>query len=247
VKLPVKANSHIPCRAPAILRHCRVLHESPRGSRKYPNCWSYGLTDWYASDNSLRGTPRGSRKKSNTGRSPTCCLWTADANSHMTWHAHAAPMPRCAVALRSRFKNGMVVAWHGRGMACVKQTRPHCVNQMGKTQSKPLAARHGICELSFIVTACYLQIECRWENKATMLRGVGKCKAAFGKWVSQWDKRTSLSAVQGAAKFSLTLVLKNTHMVSLLIKLLLIGWTLVAADCCVGELNQSASLFFLDR
>jgi hypothetical protein len=52
-------------------------------------------------------------------------------------------MSRCAVALWSRFQNGMVVAWHGRGMACVNQTRPHCVNQMGNTQSKPLAARHG--------------------------------------------------------------------------------------------------------
>jgi hypothetical protein len=39
--------------------------------------------------------------------------------------------------------NGMVVAWHGRGMACVNQTRPHCVNQMGKTQYKALVARHG--------------------------------------------------------------------------------------------------------
>jgi hypothetical protein len=56
---------------------------------------------------------------------------------------HAMPMPRCAVALRIRFQNGMVVAWHGRGMACVNQTRPHCVKQMGKTQYKPLAARHG--------------------------------------------------------------------------------------------------------
>ena len=40
-------------------------------------------------------------------------------------------------------KNGMVTAWHGHGMASVNQTRPHCVNQMGKTHSKPLAARHG--------------------------------------------------------------------------------------------------------
>jgi hypothetical protein len=37
---------------------------------------------------------------------------------------------------------GMVRAWHGCGMASVNQTRPHCVNQMGKTHSKPLAARH---------------------------------------------------------------------------------------------------------
>jgi hypothetical protein len=49
------------------------------------------------------------------------------------------PMPRCAMALRSRFRNGMVVAWYERGMgaACVNQTRTHCVNQMGKTQSRP--------------------------------------------------------------------------------------------------------------
>jgi hypothetical protein len=31
----------------------------------------------------------------------------------------------------------------GRSMASANQTRPHCVNQMGKTNSKPLAARHG--------------------------------------------------------------------------------------------------------
>jgi hypothetical protein len=41
-----------------------------------------------------------------------------------------------AVALRR-------TAWHGRGMASVNQAWPHCVNQMGKTHSKPLAARHG--------------------------------------------------------------------------------------------------------
>jgi hypothetical protein len=54
----------------------------------------------------------------------------------------------------------MVVAWHERVMACVNQTRPNCINQMGKTQSKPLAARygretvwarHGMCELAFTV------------------------------------------------------------------------------------------------
>jgi len=36
-------------------------------------------------------------------------------------------------------KNGMV----GDGMARVNQTRPHCVNQMGKIHSKPLEERHG--------------------------------------------------------------------------------------------------------
>jgi hypothetical protein len=31
-------NSHMLCRAPALFQQCRVLRESPRGSRKYPNC-----------------------------------------------------------------------------------------------------------------------------------------------------------------------------------------------------------------
>jgi hypothetical protein len=52
-------------------------------------------------------------------------------------------MPRCPVVFRGRFQNGMVVAWQGNGMACVNQTRPHCVNQMGNTQSITSAERHG--------------------------------------------------------------------------------------------------------
>jgi RecB family exonuclease len=48
-----------------------------------------------------------------------------------------------AVLCRGLEKNGMVRAGHGRGMASVNQTRPHCVNQMRKAHSKPLAARHG--------------------------------------------------------------------------------------------------------
>jgi hypothetical protein len=37
------------------------------------------------------------------------------------------------------------IPWHGlcESALCVNQTRPHCVNQMGKTQSTPLAERHG--------------------------------------------------------------------------------------------------------
>jgi hypothetical protein len=38
-------NSHMPCRAPAVLRQCRVLRESPHGSRKYLNCQSRSLTE----------------------------------------------------------------------------------------------------------------------------------------------------------------------------------------------------------
>ena len=44
--------------------------------------------------------------------------------------------------------DGRAVLWpweerYGRSMASVNQTRPHCVNQMRKTHSKPLVARHG--------------------------------------------------------------------------------------------------------
>ena len=64
-------------------------------------------------------------------------------------------------------KNGMVGAWHGRGMTSVNLTRPHCVNQTGKTNSKPSAARHGrgtawarhaMCDQAFTVylpTSCF--------------------------------------------------------------------------------------------
>ena len=39
-------------------------------------------------------------------------------------------------------------ARHGHDIACVNQTRPHCVKQTVKTQSKPLATRHGMCVLA---------------------------------------------------------------------------------------------------
>jgi hypothetical protein len=98
--------------------------------------------------NNLRGIPRGSRKKPNAGMSPTCRLWTVDANSHMSFHAHAALCHDLERSLSERHGRGMAWERHGRCMACVNQTRPHCVNQMGKTQSKPLAERHGMCELA---------------------------------------------------------------------------------------------------
>ena len=62
-------------------------------------------------------------------------------------------------------RNGMVGAWHGRGVVRVNQIRPHCVNQMRKTYSKTLAARHGrgtawarhaMCESAFTVENCTL-------------------------------------------------------------------------------------------
>jgi hypothetical protein len=65
------------------------------------------------------------------------------ANSHKTCHAHVTPMPHSVVILRNHFQNGMVLAWYRRSMVCVNQTQPHCVNQMGMTQSKPLVAWQG--------------------------------------------------------------------------------------------------------
>jgi hypothetical protein len=72
---------------------------------------------------------------------------------HADAHAHAMPRPCVSSQGHSTAdsrrpccgleKNDMVRAWHGRGMAIVNQTRPHCVNQMGKTHYKPLAKRHG--------------------------------------------------------------------------------------------------------
>ena len=73
---------------------------------------------------------------------------------------HAAPMPRpchaLTIRLFSRPQKSTAVsrrpcsavalrrtAWSGHGMTSVNQTWSHCVNQMGKTHSKPLVARHG--------------------------------------------------------------------------------------------------------
>jgi hypothetical protein len=58
-----------------------------------------------------------------------------------------------AMALRDRFQKGIFVTWQWNGMVCVNQTWPHCVNQMGKTQSEALqngmaGERLGMCELA---------------------------------------------------------------------------------------------------
>ena len=73
-------------------------------------------------------------------------------DSHLPSHAHAMLRPclssqghSAAVSrrpCRGLEKNGMIEAWHGHGMASVNQTRQHCANQIGKTHSKLLAARH---------------------------------------------------------------------------------------------------------
>jgi len=68
--------------------------------------------------------------------------------------AHRPSLEGRAVPSPRERQHGQSMAWvrHGHGMASVNQTRPHCVNQMGKTHSKPSAARHG----RGMGTACYV-------------------------------------------------------------------------------------------
>jgi hypothetical protein len=70
----------------------------------------------------------------NAGRSPTYRLRTVDVKSHIPCRSHAALCRGLERSLSER---------HIHGMTCVNQARPHCVNQMRKTQSKLLAKRHG--------------------------------------------------------------------------------------------------------
>jgi len=46
-------------------------------------------------------------------------------------------------SLLEQHGRSMAGARHGHGMVFVNQTRPHSVNQMGKTRSKPMATRYG--------------------------------------------------------------------------------------------------------
>ena len=93
-----------------------------------------------------------------------CLIHTCHAMP-MPCSDHAVPLPTAqhgrlstAVPCCGLEKNGMVGVWHGHGKASVNQTRSHCVNQMGKAHSKPLAAwhgrgtawaRHAMCESTF--------------------------------------------------------------------------------------------------
>ena len=88
--------------------------------------------------------------------------------------------PCCAVALRR-------TAWSGHGMASVNQTRPHHVNQMGKTHSKPLVARHGMG------TAWAWHAMC--ESALNQPHLVEKCS------LNMWRTDCSLSTLQSCSTF----------------------------------------------
>jgi hypothetical protein len=154
----------------------------------FPRPWQtlFGFTlvtciwDWYASDINLCGTPRGSRKKPKVSRSPTGRLSSA-------------------VLSRGLEKNGMFGAGHGRCMASVNQTRPHCVNEMGKKHSKRLRARHGrgtaLARLGCgMGTACYVWIGfyCYFVIENTIIISLQEPKKTYG-WPCSICSHTSAS------------------------------------------------------
>ena len=120
----LKADSHIPYRAPAVLRQCHVLRESPRVASKIRTA--------------NREILRGSRKK------PT----EVDRPQTVQRHTIPCPLPCCAVALTSRLQSGIIEARQGHGPPCANQTRSHCVIQTGKTRFQSIATRHGMRELA---------------------------------------------------------------------------------------------------
>jgi hypothetical protein len=210
----------MPRRAPAILRQCRVLRESPRGSCKYPNCSSYSLRDWRASDN-LRGTPCGSRNVPNVGRSPTCRLWTADTNSHMPYQGHATLKPWFwEVAFRtawSRHCTGAVWARHGM---CESNTASLCKSN-GKDTNQTLSGtawqgndmvvarkRHGICELAFTIRCCkklssYRKCHCRFNTSCGTHDGIkwySVCTSCSVKFNQLVNKKLRLSYCNTSSK-----------------------------------------------
>ena len=75
----------------------------------------------------------------------TCHAAPMLCSDHAFLHKATAQHGRLSTAMLccGLEKNGMVRAWHGCGMTSVNQTRSHCVNQMGKTHSKPLSAGYG--------------------------------------------------------------------------------------------------------
>ena len=130
-------NSHMTCRAPALLRQCRVLRGCPHGNRKYPTAspqcnsssfffcsvllplfprpWQtvFGFTlaswiwNWYASDHNFVELRVVAGRTRMRASSPHPRSWR----------------PCCAVALRRRAWSGM--AWARRGK-CESDTAAMC-------------------------------------------------------------------------------------------------------------------------
>jgi hypothetical protein len=97
----------------------------------------------------------------------------ADADAHIPFRSNAVTLLRPCHSLERSLLKGVFVAWKGKGMVCVNQTWPHCVNQMGKTQSEVLAERTGRG------TAWYCELALKNMIRLTRLKfwNVGKLEA----------------------------------------------------------------------
>jgi hypothetical protein len=108
---PLKANSHIPCRSPAVLIHTC-------------NAATLPFSDNVVSFMKVRVVDGNIRTASlllvtifvelpvvaGCSRTRTGHPHAVSGRKILIHTYHAVPMPRCAVALRGRFQNGMVVA-----------------------------------------------------------------------------------------------------------------------------------------
>jgi hypothetical protein len=139
---------------------CHVVRESPRVGGKIRTA--------------NRETPRGSRKKPNLGRSSRGRRETANVKSHIQGgsnmtgtncdlfthnesRSYLNHLVQCR-ALPWPWEFAFRTAWSQHSMACEDQTRPRCVIQMRKTQSKSLATRHGRG------TVWYVWVSVKWYN-----------------------------------------------------------------------------------
>jgi hypothetical protein len=122
------------------------------------------ISVWDSNDN-LRGTSRGSRKKSNLGR-----FSTSDFNSHVPCGAPAVLCRGLEMSFSERHGRSTSGARHGHGVLCVTQTRPHYVKQMGKAQSEPLATRHGWGSAWAWYVMCELALSVLWTKSVSKKR-----------------------------------------------------------------------------
>jgi hypothetical protein len=114
VTIRLKANSHIPCRSPAALIH--TCHAAPLSFSDSAVSFVkvrvvYGNVQTASEIGMLLVTTFVELRVVAVRSRTRACRPHAVSGRPMLIHTyHAVPMPRCAVALRGRFQNGMVVA-----------------------------------------------------------------------------------------------------------------------------------------
>jgi hypothetical protein len=130
---------------PPPVRHCRTetLETHFECSEHIHNCSTCVMHMYKIVSGSISYVLNITVRPCSLVRSSSCGRIRADSHIPCRFPAANLPWP-WEVAFRTAY------SWHG--MACVNKTRPHYVNQMGKTQSKPLTERHGMCESAFTVS-----------------------------------------------------------------------------------------------